>query len=52
MATARKAPARLAVATPPIAQAEPNVMATIAPSDAPAETPSVYGVASGFLRRP
>ena len=46
------APSRLAEATPPTAQPAPNVIASIAPSDAPAETPSVYGVASGLRSSP
>ena len=52
MPTARNAPARLAEATPPMTHPAPNVIATIAPSDAPAETPRVYGVASAFRSRP
>ena len=31
---------------------QPNVMATMAPSAAPAETPSVNGVASGLRSNP
>ena len=49
MAAAIPAPARLASGTAGIAPAlmvAPKTMASIAPSDAPAETPSVYGVAS------
>ena len=48
----RNAPGQAGGATPPIAQPAPNVIASMAPSDAPAETPSVYGVASGLRSRP
>src|SRR5688572_5735634 len=50
MADARAAPARLASGTGengPTAAAAPKMIASMAPSDAPAETPSVNGVASG-----
>ena len=53
MATAMSAPAKLATGTGengPSVTADPNVMARMAPSAAPADTPRVNGVASGFRR--
>src|SRR5262245_58550037 len=50
-AVAAAAPAKLAAETVengPIVKVPPNTITTIAPSDAPADTPSVNGVASGF----
>ena len=55
MATATSEPTKLATGTagrPSAASDQPNVMASIAPSAAPAETPSVNGVASGLRSRP
>src|ERR671919_2173733 len=52
MATAPSAPAKLAIGTaenPAIPDDKLSVSASIAPSAAPADTPNVNGVASGFL---
>ena len=53
--TAPIAPAKLAsgtAGTPTRPKLQPNVIASIAPSAAPAETPRVNGVASGLRSRP
>ena len=55
MATAASEPMKLAAGAagmPAQANDQPNVMASIAPSAAPAETPSVNGVASGLRSSP
>ena len=54
MTTATSDPAKLAIGIGeknPIVKVAPNVIARIAPREAPAETPSVNGVARGLRKR-